>query len=93
MSKEPVLTVAVLNEIFKSQEHVDVFELPYSVEHTSDDQEEDSNEDESNGRPPNLMSSMERGLSISPMPRGNKALELANITDDYHYGGTRNYHK
>ena len=29
--KEPVLTVAALNEIFKSQENIDVFEMPRSV--------------------------------------------------------------
>ena len=81
----------MLNEIFKSQENVEVFELPYSAAdgQTSDDEDDD---DESNDRPPNLMTSMEHhaGLSVSPMPnRSNKALELMNMTDDYG-GNVRN---
>ena len=82
----------MLNEIFKSQENVEVFELPYSVAdgQTSDDEDDD---DESNDRPPNLITSMENhaglSLSISPMPnRSNKALELMNMTDDYGGGGS-----
>ena len=62
--KEPVLTVAALNEIFKSQENVDVFEIPHS-EHTYD-------EDDDSDEKPNLATSIDQRLmqansfSISP---------------------------
>ena len=80
LSKEPVLTVAMLNEIFKSHENVEVFELPRS-DQTSE--EDENNDDESIDRPPTLIASMEQGLSISPMPIRSNALEMANVTDDY----------
>ena len=37
---EPVLTVAVLNDIFKSRENMDVFEMPKSYSYDEDDSDE-----------------------------------------------------